>query len=1206
MMYPDNRLNELANLSKNFLCETFNPSKNLSEEELDWGQSIFISNIILGSNPVNSFTKESLLNDLKDYNSKNNTNISIEELISKSYIRIIFDFVKIPGSLWWFCKSLTEDSAKIKKYEHESEINIFLFFASLYEKYGYEDSRRYFITKDRFEEIYQNHKKVFVITPSIDLLLEKLQIEEENNKYIFSIFNVSHTGNDISRLFILQMLFTNDTENYLKKWINLTRAMPCSSDFINKLPHDTKPQIIKNIMQCLINEEDLLINEIKLENRKVLLDSNRYAGHPENFYFEISKYEQELIPEYDSVIELYWIMSFRMNQYKNSIDIISQESREDISLLLRLILNNDNYFEFTETTVKLLEVSDKRPFIFMIIQYYLKKNCPEKLLFLMNDKKYGLLAYFLYIDSCFEKLIRLDNNEKQTVFELIKSSTEKVFSSYFSAQENKKYCVLFILYFINKCFSFDQRSEVVKFKKKIFGFIINLSRNYTKEFKYEETSALFEKYKETKSENYKLSITNILFNLVLMQNSTDCSLIEFGSKNINDYLKDFLLSDYVRFAYDFNALEAIDLSAFFEKSFSDDTYLEIHEGFYSVLNIANEIKKHPEYEIGQTIATKLRTCIYLLNNTYLFISNKYFDKETVKTCETYLTEYLIKCFENDIFCVFDNLYEYSHIGKNNELLPLVIKSVHSFSNDNKRKVIDAILKHGNFVNVFTMYNNLESDDSRKLIEDYIKETDFSSQIENLYSIPEYINILILVMNASIDDKLFQKMYADLSRIIDKKIEKKVYGSFIFDFYRLKAYILYRENDIDNLKLLELPTDYSEQDIIKLFTVYKKFYQGLYYHSQNDIEKALSLIKECIKLDSANLEFYIWSKLLETEVLIKTNKRENLKKILSSIEDKISNLKSDEMKNHYILDMALYTKLILYHEIDIENEFDFFYSLPTYLQSDIDFAKNVIKDLILHKRFNEAEKIFSQIKNIDKTSDEYVELDELVNNEKKLHDLQTGYLQILGLSKNKRFMVIPESILSFNSNPGDFVLSELLVAFNIILEKQDLVKKLKTAQEDNISDLLQIALHTSLNMLDYQITSQNRSGASASGINAGETDLSILFNNSSILLEAVRYSSGNFDNVINHILKNFDYGPSKNYLFNLVYYQGEKENFITNCDLLSNEIKKIQYPAGYEFNNFLSIDKTEINNDAIYVIKSRHNNDLIFYHLIMNFSYADKK
>lgn len=1208
-MCPDKEIEELVSIARGFLGEKTNIPKNLNENELLWGSSIFITNLLLNSNPYNELTKEAILSDIETYNSQNGTNISFDELYNKAYVRIIFNCIKIPHNLLWFCKEFSNDPNKIEKYKDNSEFHNFLFLAALYKKYGYEDSRQRKISLKCFEEIYKNHQKIFPAIPNISYFLENQIISKDTKEYSFSLFKICHTGNDIIRLNILQNLIQEKRDNYLQEWLKLSQETSCSIGFINKLPYDIKIKIQEDIIELLENEKDILLIDSKIENRKIYLDAQRLSWETEDLYFNLEKYELEIIPEFFSLLDFYWKNSFQINHYRNYIDYISQKIRNDVFLLERIILENEDYYSFKKSLMKLLSIAEKRPCIFMYLQYWMSRNCPEKFLYLIDDPKYGLLAYFLFMDSCFLKLVRLDTFEKTTIFELIKNSTEKLFSSYFSKTENENFYSLFLLYFINKCFSFDKRTEVVKQKRKIFDFIQKVTCTYIRKLDYEKTIDLYNHYKDSNFENYKLSVINIIFNLFIIQNEANIKLIEFSQNQIKDSLVTFLSSDEIQSTYDFEDLINFDLTVFFIKSITENTFLEIHNLLLKILDKINTLVEYPEYKLANTISTKIRTFLYLLTNSYLNMCDQYKYDDISKKIEFYLTEYFEKCFVNKNFCIFSNFQEYSYIGKNNELLPLVLKAVCSFSKDNKRKIIKAILNYGNLTNVFTVYNNFKDDEIRNMVENYIQQTDFSSQLDDIHSIPNYINTLVLVLNSNIAGELFNKMFNDLNKIINKKIDKGMYGSFIFDFYRLKAFVNYKNNDINALNELKLPQNYSMQEDIKLFNLYKQFYQGLYFYNQNDKQKALEIINQCIRKENTNLEFFFWGKLLETEICIDKKEIEKFKPILTSIENKIENILSnkskDEIQDHYIMDMALFTKLKLLHETNISAEIDFFYTIPSYLQSDIDFAYLAINDLIALKRYHEAEKIFLQIKNIEKTESVYVELDELVNNEKTIHDLQSEYSRIISLSKNKRFKVIPESILSFNSNAGDFILSELIVAFNIILEKHDLIKKLKTAQEDNISDLLQIALHTSLNMLDYQITSQNRSGSSASGINAGEPDLSIRFNNLSIILEAVRYSSGNFDNVINHILKNFDYGPSKKFLFNLVYYQGDKSKFTTKCNELKNELQNIQYPTEYEFNSFMSIDDTEITNDGIYVIKCCHENDLIFYHMIMNFSYADK-
>ena len=284
----------------------------------------------------------------------------------------------------------------------------------------------------------------------------------------------------------------------------------------------------------------------------------------------------------------------------------------------------------------------------------------EKFLYLIEDPKYGLLAYFLFMDTCFEKLIRLDTFGKTTIFELIKNSTEKLFSSYFSKTENENFYSLFLLYFINKCFSFDKRTEIVKQKRKIFNFIQKYTCSFISKLDLDKTIELYNQYKNIKFEDYKLSVINIIFNLFIIQNEANIKLIEFSQNQIKDSLVNFLSADEIQFSYDFEDLRNIDLTVFFIKSISENTFLEIHNLLLTILDKINTLIEYPEYKLANTISTKIRTFLYLLTNSYLNMCDQCKYDDISKKIEFFLTEYFEKWIVSNLVRNFDS--EKSHIS----------------------------------------------------------------------------------------------------------------------------------------------------------------------------------------------------------------------------------------------------------------------------------------------------------------------------------------------------------------------------------------------------------------------------------------------------------------------------------------------------------------------------------------------------------------
>ena len=96
------------------------------------------------------------------------------------------------------------------------------------------------------------------------------------------------------------------------------------------------------------------------------------------------------------------------------------------------------------------------------------------------------------------------------------------------------------------------------------------------------------------------------------------------------------------------------------------------------------------------------------------------------------------------------------------------------------------------------------------------------------------------------------------------------------------------------------------------------------------------------------------------------------------------------------------------------------------------------------------------------------------------------------------------------------------------------------------------------MLDYKLENQDRSAKSSTGKNAGELDLEIHFNDFSIIIEAVKYSSGTSKRK-EHIVKTFKYDPSINYIYNLIYFD-TTEDFTAAWRKIKDDIDEASYPS----------------------------------------------
>jgi hypothetical protein len=191
--------------------------------------------------------------------------------------------------------------------------------------------------------------------------------------------------------------------------------------------------------------------------------------------------------------------------------------------------------------------------------------------------------------------------------------------------------------------------------------------------------------------------------------------------------------------------------------------------------------------------------------------------------------------------------------------------------------------------------------------------------------------------------------------------------------------------------------------------------------------------------------------------------------------------------------------------------------------------------------------------------EYETLKKSIPVEDEISRLASSYKDILCLSKEDRFKVLPDVVCKHRKDVGCFVIYAICFCLDKILGK---IQSLKILPEDNKTDLIQIMLESYLKTLNYEFDKdQPHQGLSALQNKAGELDLVLSFDTYSVVIEAVRCRS--FDkNVKDHILKTFNYNPSKSYLINLMYYEGDNLKFSDHwqsvVQLTSNN-KNVVYP-----------------------------------------------
>ena len=1171
-----------------------NHNNEIIEADIEWNYSLFVAQFLAKSVPSLQLNKDTLLTEIDGFNKSFSTAISLESLQENQWIRFIFDNVEIPHSLFWFCKDIKEKKdVDVKYLSYFDELH---FIGTLYQRYGYNDTRPFRITKKDFCDIYNKFRYLYPKLPSKETLFKQFHFEEESDSYSYTPFKFHSVCSSKIAAYLWTLLDDTDIEKKIKQWVTLIQEF-FIVDFLNFLPTNQKFLYSESIINLLLNEPDL-IYETKVEIKKILSDSHRIGHSSLDVFF----YDSDLnYPDTDNYL-LLWNY-FDRNYY---IDVFSQECRELYAKILFSLLS-DNDDNSNKCINKILSAKKKIPYLFFQILFYLKRNKVSQLLNFIDEDEYGIIFYFEFINKCFEEL---NNQQKKalytTIINIMLESVDLLidtnFKSYNIRLEQFSYI---LLYFIRLRFSPDRRVFLMQNKKYLYSYAISkLSEHYRSKNLIKKKSELLNFFFQIKDDF--LSLHNSFDSMGIRQFAFLFNLLKFSDmseslNSLNDifekieelYIQNFLKATKLFCTDEYNQIEEFHWNKLI--NFLMNHY-RLESFCLSIFNYLNFTKlKENDYDRLKTNADKLRLhlkilCIAYQQNLQEGISNT--------ILENYIYEILCHSFVDDNkskkISIFNSLYENHFIGEiNTSIFQFVVTVVNDFSAQTRDKFLSLLKKEGNFSLLFKTYNSLRYLEDKKVLENFIKNKDFSENLEEIYSIPDFIEVASDVINSRLNGEFSNLVVNELVNIMADKANKGNLSHYTYIAEELKLYQLFKNGEKDSLSEYIFPYEDKTQQFkkqVNILNAEKLFYLSL-FDLEDDKKSACKKLQKLCKDFPKNLKYKMYLLYVESYECSDDNNSSIRKKYL----DEIDELLKQDIFNKGILFLSKIHLLVLDNQI--EKALYFFESLDVEYRTDIAFAKLLIEALVKKELYKEATELFQNISSDFYNDKDYIELRKLISTDDYILKLKQNYGEILNLSEEERFKVLPARINNHTADLGLFILNEIKYALNKTLKKIDVVEKISEnhLSEDNISDLLELEINGRLSMLGYKLENQDRSGKSASGINAGEIDLEINFNDFSIVIEAVKYSSGSAKRK-QHIEKTFNYDPSRKFIYDLIYFDGT-ESFYDAWNNVLADINNASYPVGYEKKSFEELNS---NNNGIKIAKSYHNNDLIFYHIMGNF------
>ncbi len=539
-----------------------------------------------------------------------------------------------------------------------------------------------------------------------------------------------------------------------------------------------------------------------------------------------------------------------------------------------------------------------------------------------------------------------------------------------------------------------------------------------------------------------------------------------------------------------------------------------------------------------------------------------------------------------------------------ELLPQIAQAINWFKE--KNKVIDVLINTSDLLRLLIILDWVTSEGIKKQIIEKVKDSQVLEYLQTQNWLPE---IELTLTKLSHYKELVKQTETALNFWENinppRKNVKYEQASFI-----VKLVLAYNDKDIKRINSLKLPeqNNFGVRDFKPLN--YKQFFIGL-IHFESNPETAYKIF------DTLYIQFPEHTSICINRFASKINWATKTND--NSIKNRLFNEALQEWLEvekllpessiEPIMDKVWVNKLTIYYQLKDFVEFEKLYvALPTPYQMIGDIISLKIEILLLQGKQHDAIKQLHQAieyhQMLDGSNPDFItELKTKVDEKSDIKLLKASYNEIFSKQPKTLIQILPER-LNGEIEIGKFITKEFAIATNKALDKILAIDEIKN--EDKYNDLVQVALESRLGILGWIVKDQTRGAFSANGFNSGERDIVILNSNNETMIVCEAFIYKDIGRTQSHLKKIFNYHHQKKHFIILIYDLGTQGRFKKKWQkYLNNTLAKLKYPTGFEIKTSKSKDLTdELNYEesAIKIGMTKHGNETVIYHLMVNVKY----
>lgn len=1045
-----------------------------TEASADWGIELFLLRLLqqntLSENP-RSIAKLNVL--WAEYQNEEQPSFTLKELKQHGWIRDVLDTYKLPFDVFRIVRKSEDLNLPTK------------FLNQLYEQ-PYEDERRFLISNETFQQIYNKHLGVYPTTPNIETIKNILYLVEENDYFIFDIHNFKFDG---LKVWILSKIWSEkhygptDKLERLKWWLGYKKIIGFSD--LQLLHKSDQSDFLNAVIELIIGEQDLWTLELEKIQLSAFLQA-RWRGEfsftHDNVDFNLQEDSLAYLDyfakgDYSHIDSVRYIfgelmdIGFRYAEYEETVEFFIKAL--DSPFLTRIITNESSYIPILLSNVSTLKIgiysymqleqqealdecsdlilhtmktSDVREVVKQLIEIllYLKINA-------LNERTTEKFGRFL---SSFYKMLQDDKEFFNRIYPILLIELKQLYRL-------KKYTIESPLFWV----SLDI-FKVKEVEKDIAVFITNI---YLATFD-EKGDAYFSPLLENEIRKY-----NWIKILCLLSTKKKNQLfMPFDvEKNVGkEQIKYIALT---RYHLQFLSFLSINVENATIKSMIDGNLAELLQ-ILSGHKELNLFEKH----IG----------IYKFNR-------------------------------EPSFNLFENLW----------------RAIDTFEDRQRSDYLEALQKaDASFEYLATGVKVLSKFIDRQRVIQYITVKNPERELEEFYFTDDIQRNVEQLLQTEISD-LANLTKPLINFCLTRGIEKNQYDLLHWAFSSLLR-MLFLTEKYDEILVTSIPSIGENQKLIDS----KKFYEALVYLKSDEIEK-VKVASEIFKGFSDQDSLNIGHKINQLNALIRqfelAGEQNGLKDEILKISDALEKENLDTQSDEY----RLYIENILYFNKisnDINGFLKKYYALEKHLKSSHIIGVFAIQVYIESEKYTEATKVLDDLITSYGNSDLLIQLQRdiecKINTVRELPDtnlnapIRWGRIaEALELFKGKSDNNEKAKIYFSNelATKHDLIVNEVFRAIEVMNGLSPILnyyedKKMKQGLEDDYNNLFCEILNQALKFYGWSCSTQSRGGYSAKVL--GERDIIICSSGGEILaiIEAMRLTTNDKNNIMKHFKKTFSY------------------------------------------------------------------------------------